>query len=194
MPNDDSLMTENFYFRQNFKKFDDSVKVTWVFTLLKDKISPDQTESFNNDVKKLEKMLLWQVNFYKGSSYFLNKIPTTTKAIFGLLFITLSIFSLIMLIDAYKKEPREQNWIWLAIILATGPLGSTVYYFTKKRPRDKQRNEALEELYCSDCGETVQYVSSYCGGKAKISCARPVDRDNLCHACFLGRKFPAIWN
>jgi hypothetical protein len=67
-----------------------------------------------------------------------------------------------MLIDAYKKEPREQNWIWLAIILATGPLGSTVYYFTKKRPRDKQRNEALEELYCSDCGEKVKIEDKFC--------------------------------
>ncbi|MEJ2104384.1 MAG: DUF3857 domain-containing protein, partial [Ignavibacteriaceae bacterium] len=162
IPNDDSLRTENFYFRQNFKKFDDSVRVTWVFTLLDDKISPDQTESFNDDVKKLEKMVLWQINFYKGSSYFLNKIPTTTKVIFGLLFITFSIFSLIMLIDAYKKEPRERNWIWLSIIFATGPLGSTVYYFTKKRPRDKQRTETLEELYCSDCGEKVKIEDKFC--------------------------------
>ena len=67
---------------------------------------------------------------------------TIGMVIMGIVFlggmIALTVFWIMMIIDAAKNEKESELIAWILVLVFVQILGAIIYYFVRKRPRDRQ--------------------------------------------------------
>jgi len=59
-------------------------------------------------------------------------------ALFIIISIVAIVFWVLMLIHAITKNTTETQIVWIAVMIAFGPLAALIYYFAVKKPLDAQ--------------------------------------------------------
>ena len=69
IPPNDSISNNYFSYKQVFEQFNDSVRVSWEFSLKENFIPKEDHGSFFKDISEFEEMFDWKINFQKQLSF-----------------------------------------------------------------------------------------------------------------------------
>jgi len=64
---------------------------------------------------------------------------------FFVLMMILSIFWVWMIVDVLKHEDEKEKMLWILVVLLAQIFGAVIYYFVRKRHRDKRRITSSQE-------------------------------------------------
>lgn len=70
-------------------------------------------------------------------------IPFVFLALFFIMMILGTVLWVWMIIDAAKNEKENDLVVWILILVFLQIIGAVVYYFARKRPRDKEGEKVI---------------------------------------------------
>jgi prolipoprotein diacylglyceryltransferase len=70
-------------------------------------------------------------------------LPMLVIGLFFAAMIALTVFWILMIIDAAKNEKDNDLVAWIVILVFLQCLGAVIYYFVRKRPRDRGHTQSI---------------------------------------------------